>query len=125
LKTPQPAEILENAASTLHRFFLDVAAFDGDRIVARSTTPLQTIDDPVEFRDPRPDHARLQKLAEASGGRLIGSPRELADLLAAHPDASVRLVVSRWPVWDHPLLWLALLGILTAEWTLRRLKGLA
>ena len=125
LKIPQPAEILENAGSTLHKFFLDVAALDGERIVAKSSTPLQMIDDPVEFRDPRPDRASLERLAEASGGHLIRSPSELADLLAAHPDASVRLLVSRWPLWDHPLLWLLLLGLLASEWTLRRRKGLA
>ena len=125
LKAPQPADILENAASTLHKFILDVAAFDGERIVARSSTQLQTIDDPAEFRDPRPDHAALKKLAEASGGRMIQSSTDLADLLGMHPDASVRLVVTRWPLWDHPLLWLLLLGLLTSEWVLRRRKGLA
>jgi hypothetical protein len=125
LKSPQPAEILENASSTLHKFFLDVAAFDGERIVARSSTVLQMIDDPAEFRDPRPDHAALKKLAEASGGRMIQSSKDLADLLGMHPDASVRVIVTRWPLWDHPLLWLLLLGVLTSEWVLRRRKGLA
>jgi hypothetical protein len=125
VKTPEPAEILENAGSTLHKFILDVAAFDGERIVARSSTALQTIDDPVEFRDPRPDRAALLNMAEASGGRAIRSPKELADLLGNHPKASVRLIVTRWPLWDHPLLWLLLLGLLASEWILRRRKGLA
>ena len=125
LTPPQPAEILENAGSTLHKFLLDVAAFDGERIVARSSTPLQTIDDPAEFRDPRPDHAALQSVAKASGGRTIMSANDLVTLLEQHPEASVRLVVTRWPLWDNPLLWLVLLGILAAEWILRRMKGLA
>jgi uncharacterized membrane protein len=125
LKALQPAEVLENAASTLHKFILDVAAFDGERIVARRSTVLQTIDDPVEFRDPRPDHAALRKLAVASGGRMIQSSNDLAELLGVRPDASVRLVVTRWPLWDNPLLWLLLLGLLTSEWVLRRRKGLA
>jgi uncharacterized membrane protein len=125
LTTPQPGEILENAGSTLHKFFLDVAAFDGERTVARSSTPLQTIDDPAEFRDPRPDHAALQSVAKASGGRTILSANDLAAVLAQHPEASVRLVVTRWPLWDTPLLWLILLGILAAEWIMRRMKGLA
>ena len=30
---------------------------------ARSSIPLQLIDDPLEFRDPRPDHAQLKNLA--------------------------------------------------------------
>ena len=35
-------------------------------------------------------------------------------------DASVRLIVTRWPLWDNPLLWLLLLGLLASEWILRR-----
>ena len=102
-----------------------MAALDGDRVVGTSSVDLQTIDDPAEFRDPRPDHATLRKLAAAAGGRTIRSDAELADLLSTHPDASVRLSINRWPLWDSPLLWLIFLGTLAAEWILRRLKGLA
>ena len=125
LTAPQTADIIGNASSTLHNFIIDVAAFDGERIVARSSTQLQTIDDPAEFRDPRPDHPALKKLADASGGRMIQNSTELADLLSRHPDASVRRIVTRRPLWDHPVLWLLLLGVLTSEWVLRRRKGLA
>ena len=71
---------------------------------------------------PSHSYSRRDWLARMGGGFGLLA---LADLLAAHPDASARLVVSRWPLWDHPLLWLVLLGILTAEWILRRTKGLA
>ncbi len=124
LSTPQPAEILENAGSTLHKFNLDVAALEGERIVARSSVDLQVIDDPAEFRDPRPDRPTLLKLARDTGGTAIQSAADLVAVLGRHPDASVRLVVSRWPLWDHPLLWLLVLGLLSTEWILRRLKGL-
>jgi len=122
---PAPQPDLENPGSTLHKFILDVAASDGDRVVATSSVDLQTIDDPAEFRDPRPDHATLRKLAAATGGRAIQSDADLALLLGRHPDASVRLSINRWPLWDNPLLWLVFLGTLAAEWILRRLKGLA
>ncbi len=125
LPAPQPAELLTNAAATLHKFTLDVAAFDGNQLVAKASVDLQTIDDPAEFHDPRPDHAKLLELAKQTGGRAIQSPAELADVLGRHPDASVRLVVDRWPLWDHPLLWLFVLGCLASEWILRRRKGLA
>ena len=68
---------------------------------------------------------RSSTLAKQTGGRAIQSPADLADLLGRHPDASVRLVVNRWPLWDHPLLWLFVLGFLASEWILRRRKGLA
>ena len=83
------------------------------------------IDDPAEFRDPRPDPARLEQLAQATAGRVIRNPQELAAVLAAHPQATTTDLVSRSPLWDRPLLWLILLGVLSAEWILRRLKGLA
>ena len=94
-------------------------------MVGQSSVELQTIDDPAEFHDPRPDHAALLALAKGSGGRAIQNPAELADLLGRHPDAAVRLIVNRWPLWDSPLLWMVLLGTLACEWIFRRRKGLA
>ena len=125
MTTPPTSEILANQGSTVHQLMLDVAALDGDQVVAQSSVSLQVIDDPVEFRDPRPDPARLEKLAEATAGSVIRTPEELATVLAGHPDATVTDVVTRSPLWDRPLLWLLLLGLLSSEWILRRLKGLA
>jgi uncharacterized membrane protein len=125
LPAPELAEILAGGGTTLHKFFLDVAAMQGDQVVGQSSVELQIIDDPAEFHDPRPDHATLLALAEGTGGRAIQNPAELADLLGRHPDASVRLIVNRWPLWDSPLLWILLLGCLASEWVLRRRKGLA
>ena len=56
---------------------------------------------------------------------MIRTPQDLATLLAAHPEATVTEVVTRSPLWDRPLLWLLLLGLLASEWILRRFKGLA
>jgi len=125
LTTPQASEILANAGSTVHPLVLDVAVFDGDQVAAQSSIDLQVVDDPAEFQDPRPDHSRLKELAQATAGRVIQTPAELATLLAGHPDASVTEVVTRSPLWDNPLLWLLLLGLLSSEWILRRLRGLA
>ena len=56
---------------------------------------------------------------------MIQSPEELSNLLGRHKDASVQTIVTRWPMWDTPLLWVVLLGLLSAEWIVRRIKGLA
>ncbi len=122
---PPSSENLENPGSTVHQLMLDVAALDGDQVAAQSSAFLQVIDDPVEFRDPRPDPAQLKALAQATAGRVIQTPDGLAALLAEHPDATQTDVVIHSPVWDSPLLWLLVLGLLTSEWILRRLKGLA
>jgi hypothetical protein len=125
LTAPPQIESLEAPGSTVHRLTLDVAALDGDRVETSSSISVQLIDDPVEFRDPRPDHAQLEKLAQATSGRVIQSAAALAEALADHPDAPVTEVVTHSPLWDSPLLWLVFLGLLTSEWIVRRLKGMA
>jgi len=125
LTTPPASGILENPGSTIHQLVLDVAALDGDQLVAHSSLELQLIDDPAEFQDPRPNPSQLKELAQATAGRVIETPADLAALLARHPKATVSDVVTRSPLWDTPLLSLLLLGLLSSEWILRRLKGLA
>ena len=76
----------------------------------------------VSRPSPRP---RGRSARERHGGHAIHSPADLTTLLG-HPDASVRLVVTRWPLWDNPLLWLLLLGLLASEWIpAAREQGLA
>ena len=55
--------------------------------------------------------------------RKLDAINEAFDLM--HEGESIRTVVTRWPLWDTPLVWLALLGLLSAEWVVRRRKGLA
>jgi len=125
LTTPAVSAIVENPGSTTHPLVVDVTAYDGDTVAASSSIQLQVIDDPAEFRDPRPDSAQLKRLAQAASGRVIQTSAELAALLEKHPEASVRTVVTQSPLWDSPLLWLLVLGLLVSEWILRRFKGLA
>lgn len=39
--------------------------------VAQGVLDIQILDDTVEFQDPRPDTARLEKLAQVSGGKVV------------------------------------------------------
>jgi uncharacterized membrane protein len=125
LAAPPAERFTDQSGTTLHKMVLEVAALDGEERVAGSRLELQVIDDPAEFRDPRPDRSALVRLAQATGGCVIRSGEELSSLLARNQEASIRTVVTRWPLWDTPLLWLTLLGLLSAEWVVRRLKGLA
>ena len=115
----------EDLGSTLHKQVIDVAAFDGEQVVARSSLDFQVIDDPEDFRDPRPDRAQLERIARETHGNVIESAEELSSLLGRHQDASIQTILRRSPMWDTPLLWLLLLGLLSTEWIVRRLKGLA
>ncbi len=108
-----------------HAAVAQVVAFDGSREVARSDVEIQVRDDPAEFRDPRPDADGLAALAEASGGQVIRDARALAAILSGAKRNPDLLIVSRTPVWDHPLLWALLVGLLGVEWIVRRRRGLA
>jgi hypothetical protein len=78
----------------------------------------------VEFEDPAPDFALLREVARESGGRFLSLAEagELPDLLRLDPvvDRSIREL----PFLENPLFFLALLGLLGAEWALRRRRGL-
>jgi uncharacterized membrane protein len=104
---------------------LEVTAYDGDKTAAQITLDVQLIDDPVEYQDPRPDPARLEQLAQDSGGAVIHNAEQLAGILNACKPAPGKVVVRKTPIWDHAGLWLLLLCTLLADWMLRRWWGLA
>lgn len=93
LPAPSAGTILENPGSTLQTLRLEVIALDGERHVAQTSIDLQLLDDPAEFLDPRPDPEQLSQLAKSTGGRVLRSPEELADLLTrqarGRPDADL------------------------------------
>jgi uncharacterized membrane protein len=123
--TPPARDLLVDPGSTVQRVALEVVAYDGPRVAARTTLDLQALDDPAEFHDPRPDPASLREVARLTGGQVVRDGAELAALLGRHADAPDRVLVARAPLWDRPIVWALLLGLLTTEWIVRRLRGLA
>ena len=93
-------------------------------MAAQVDVELQLLNDFAEFRDPRPDAQRLEQLAQASGGQVLRSPLDLTTLMASYQPAPGERTIWRQPLWDHPALWLFLLTLLTAEWIVRRKRGL-
>jgi hypothetical protein len=65
----------------------------------------------------------LADLAEAAGGNVLTSASDIAALLQDMPQTAGDAVVTRQPLWDGPLLWLLILGLLAVEWSLRRRAG--
>ena len=63
-------------------------------------------------------------MAEASGGHVFReeSVTELPDLLEEHNE-TVKTPVEI-DIWSSPLFFILLIGLMTAEWTLRKLSGL-
>ncbi len=77
----------------------------------------------AEDADPRPDRASLQRIADASGGKLVARASDLtpADLIGAEMQDLERV---RTALWGHPATVTGLLLLLGLEWTLRRRWGL-
>lgn len=78
----------------------------------------------MELEDPAPNFELLREIARESGGRFLPLEEagELPGLLDLKPvvDRSVREI----PFLESPPLFLLLLGLLGAEWALRRRRGL-
>jgi uncharacterized membrane protein len=107
------------------RVQIEVTAYDDDRQVAQMVEEAQLSADSAEFRDLRPDPALLDELAHSSGGKVLAGADDLAAELASYTDTPGEFVVYRSPLWDRVWLWGLLLALLTTEWIVRRLKGLA
>jgi len=104
---------------------IEVTAYEEDRMVAQTVAEAQLLDDSPEFRDLRPDRELLAQLATASGGKVLGDAEELATELASYTDAPGEVAIYRSPLWDRAWLWFVLIGLLSTEWIVRRVKGLA
>ena len=78
-----------------------------------------------EFRDPRQRRGLMERIAEETGGRYYTT--ETADQLPEDlqfTGGGVTVTEER-DLWDMPILFLLLAGLLGAEWGYRRKRGLA
>lgn len=85
----------------------------------------QVVAPPGELARTRTDRAALQRLAEHTGGRAVVWTEAERVLARLPPGRQVRIEpLPPRPVWNHPVVGLLLVGLLTAEWLLRRRSGL-
>jgi uncharacterized membrane protein len=83
----------------------------------------------IEFRNAGLREDLLRQMAAETGGKYFHSEdagrliEEISGLAAKLPVASAEPV--RKPIWDMPALFLALLGLMTTEWLVRRRGNLA
>jgi uncharacterized membrane protein len=102
---------------------LEVTATHQGKEVARTTTRVVVLPDVREFLDPKPRPELLAQTAQAAGGTVIRNSADLAALLATMSATAGDAVVTKQPLWDSPLVWLLILGLLAFEWALRRRAG--
>jgi uncharacterized membrane protein len=86
--------------------------------------PVEVFAPDDELRRPETDHALLAQLAASTGGEAL-TPEQIRDLPELLPNRAVRtLNPLRERIWDTPLAFLLLLGLLTAEWIGRKVLRL-
>lgn len=80
----------------------------------------------LELDQPNADYDLLRKIAELTGGQLLRSEdleKFLKDLQGRKLDELTRIQV--YPLWDNWWLMLAFVGVMSAEWAIRKRAGLA
>jgi hypothetical protein len=99
-----------------------VAQHQGKEL-ARTFAKVQILPDTRELLQPRARPETLVALAEAADGKVLHTPHELISWLSQLPVNEGNAVITRQPIWDSPVLWLVIVGLLGFEWVLRRLAG--
>jgi uncharacterized membrane protein len=103
---------------------LSVAARRGAQQIGSATSAVLVGSADLEMTDPRANRALLERLASQTGGAIVPSGRSsdlVAKLRAAAPAAALSV---RTDLWHNVWSLAALLGLLAAEWVLRRRWGL-
>ncbi|MEO7099950.1 MAG: glutamine amidotransferase [Luteolibacter sp.] len=86
----------------------------------RLTLPVLSLNPEIETIEATP--GLLRDIAAATGGHEIATPEEAAETLHADISHSEKAeVILLRPAWDRPIFWAILLGLLGAEWLLRKL----
>lgn len=106
-----------------YRATATATAADGSTV---GTSTVGWTSDPAaeEFADLKPNRALLERLASATGGQVV-SPEDLPSLVKELPTKAAQLTDPYvMPLWHTPWVFALAILLLTAEWGLRRWKGL-
>ena len=103
----------------------DVEAGRGTTPLGRSATQVRAVQSDAEYFDAAMQAPRLQRIAEETGGRFYTT--STASGLPQDLQYSGRGVttIEELDLWHMPIVLLTLLGLMFAEWGLRRKAGLA
>jgi hypothetical protein len=113
------------SAEGVHRATVDSTSTTGPGLEEEVRGAFVVTPSRREFVNPALDRNMLSRLAEAGGGRYydISERNRLVDDIEYTPSAFTEQV--REDLWDQPVLLLLLIALLSADWALRRQKGLS
>ncbi|HEX9728924.1 MAG TPA: hypothetical protein VGA37_10500 [Gemmatimonadales bacterium] len=107
------------------RYRIDASARQGATSLGLGTTFVEAGDVGTEYFDATMRSATLRRIAEETGGQFYTE----ATMDALPEDVSFTesgaTVYEQRDLWDMPILLFLLIGLVAAEWTLRRARGLA
>ena len=80
----------------------------------------------LEGLDAAPDHERLKRISESTGGKILSPGDHLLEEIEGRVQTAERHYVeeTRLPIWATPFVMIIVLGLLASEWFLRRRWGL-
>jgi hypothetical protein len=71
------------------------------------------------------DEETLRAMASVSGGRYVPIGEYSEDALGVEIQESVRAVRREIAIWNHPIIYVTIVGLFVGEWFLRKRRGLA
>ena len=104
---------------------VELTAYEDATQVDSTSVAIQVLHDPFEQQNPFPHHDLLARLATESGGSVLKSAEDIADMLARLPVTTGPSEIRKAPVWSSWWLLAVLLGVVSTEWCWRRWIGLA
>jgi len=104
---------------------VSVEAFSGDKSLGRSSTIFRVADSAEEFRNASLNLRLLESLARDTGGHYysLSEAGTLPEDISYVEHGASR--IEQKQLWDMPFLFLLLTGAISAEWIVRKRKGLA
>jgi hypothetical protein len=123
----------ENTGSSDEGLHIELTAYEGASDTASdhgtqvdsTSLSIHILSDPFEQQNPLPNHELLSRIASVSGGKILGGPKELAELLRSRPKTESAPQRELTPAWSKAWLWLCFIGLLTTEWIWRKVIGMA
>jgi hypothetical protein len=111
--------------SELGQYRVRAMAWKGDTLLAVDTTFVEAAESRAEFFGAQMNKPLLERIADETGGKFY-SPDNLDNLAEDMTyTKSGAVAVQQLDLWDMPVIFMVLMGLVGSEWIYRKLRGLA